>query len=232
MHYCDTNSKSNTKTKLKSEISKINYLKHNTKMIVFDMDGTIADTTDLELKLFAKIFGKNKNYYKKYFGPPSKEIIQKLKPNWLNKRVLLYDLLWETEYLYELKKRKWLFKDAKETLGALKQKYQIGIITSSVRRTAIITLKDIFPLFDFVLCAKEYNKHKPNPESLNLIMKKYNLKPNEIIYIGDNINDIIFGKKAKTKTIGKVDLLYSKIDLKKQDPDLVINNLSDLKCLL
>jgi HAD superfamily hydrolase (TIGR01549 family) len=219
-----TNSKTNT--------AKIKYLKQNTKMIIFDMDGTIADTSDLELKLFAKILGKNKKYYKQYFGPPSKEIIQKLNPNWLTKKVLLYNHLWETEYLSELKKKSFLFKDTKEILLKLKTKYKLGIITSSVKRTALITLKDIYPLFDFVLCANKYTKHKPNPESLNLIIKKYDLKPNNIIYIGDNINDITFGKNAKTKTIGKIDLLYSKKDLEKYNPNLIINNLSDLKCLL
>lgn len=219
-------------TNSKTNIAKIKYLKQNTKMLVFDMDGTIADTTDLELKLFVKFFGKNKNYYKKLFGPPSKEIIEKLKPNWLNKKILLYDHLWESEYLDELKKKSFLFKDAKKILMELKTKYKLGIITSSTRRTALITLKDIYPLFDFVLCAKEYLKHKPDPESLNLIIKKYDLKSNNIIYVGDNINDIIFGKNAKTKTIGKIDVLYSKKDLEKYNPDLVITDLCDLKCLL
>jgi HAD superfamily hydrolase (TIGR01549 family) len=134
--------------------------------------------------------------------------------------------------LNALKKRNWLFKDAKETLKILKEKYILGIITSSVRRTAIITLKDIYPLFDFVLCAKEYKEHKPNPESLNKVIKEYDLKINEIIYVGDNKNDIIFGKNAKVKTIGKEDILYSKKDLEKYNPDLVIKNLSELKCLL
>ena len=48
------------------DTKKINFLKNNTKMIIFDMDGTIANTTNLELDCFVELFGKTRNFYKKY----------------------------------------------------------------------------------------------------------------------------------------------------------------------
>jgi len=196
------------------------------------MDGTIADTTILELECFADLFGKDKNYYKKYFGPPSTTIIKELKPNLTERQIKIFDHLWSILYAKELKKKKWIDKKTIDTLKELKKKYILGIITSSVRKTAIITLRDCYGVFDFIFCAEKQRKHKPDPDSLNLIMKQYHLKPNEVIYVGDNINDIIFGKNAKTKTIGKIDVLYDKKQLQKYNPDLIIKNIEELRCLL
>jgi len=212
--------------------TKIKYLKKNTKAIIFDLDGTIANTTDLELDCFVKLFGKNKNYYKKLFGPPSTVIIKKLKPNFTEKQIRIFNHLWEILYTRELKKHIWINKKTIITLKELKKKYIVGIITSSIRKTAIITLRDYYNVFDFIFCAEKQRKHKPDPDSLNLIMKQYNLKPSEVVYVGDNINDILFGKNAKTKTIGKIDVLYNKKQLQKYNPNLIIKNIEELECLL
>lgn len=214
------------------DIKKVNKIKKNLKAIIFDMDGTIALTTDLELNCFVKLFGKNKKFYKKYFGPPSDKIISELRPNFSFKQVRIFNHLWELLYTRKLKKNLWISKKTINILKELKKKYILGIITSSVRKTAIITLRDCYSVFDFLFCAEQQTKHKPNPDSLNKIMSQYKLKPKNVVYIGDNINDILFGKNAKTKTIGKIDILYNKKQLQKCNPDLIITDLSELECLL
>ena len=51
-------------------------LKKDTKMLVFDMDGTIVNVTNIELDLFAKLFHKPKRFFVQFFGPPSKILIK------------------------------------------------------------------------------------------------------------------------------------------------------------
>jgi len=207
-------------------------LKKNTKMLVFDMDGTIVNVTNIELNLFSKLFHKPKKYFKQFFGPPSKILIQKAFPNFSKKKIEIYNHIWERSYQKEIKEKNLVSKKTKRLLQKLKKKYILGIITSSTKRVVILTLKDCLPLFDFVLTPEQYSKPKPNPESLNKIIKIYKLKPKNVIYIGDNVKDILFGKNAKTKTIGKEDVLYSKKDLIKYKPNAIIKNFGELKWLL
>jgi len=204
----------------------------NIKMLVFDMDGTLASTTNTELNLFVKLFGKNKNYYKNHFGPPTDKIIYDAL-NLKNKKESI-DLAekYHKEYIKILNKKIWINKKTIDTIKLLRGYFILGIITSANTISMKKTLKENRKYFDFILCSEDYKKHKPQAESLLKIMKKYKIKNSEIIYIGDNINDIKFGKNAKTKTIGKIDVLYNKKDLEKYNPDKIIKNISELKCLI
>ncbi len=196
------------------------------------MDGTIALTTDFELECFVKLFGKTKNFYKQFFGPSLKDLLKNIYPNYSDAKINLMAHQWDKLYKRTLITKNWIPEKSKIILKELKKKYMLGIITSTTQRPTLLTLRDLYSLFNFVLCADQYKLHKPNPESLNIIIKQYKLKPNNIIYVGDNINDIKFGKNAKTKTIAKVDILYTKQQLQKYRPNLIINNLGELKCLL
>ena len=139
---------------------------------------------------------------------------------------------WDVMYILAVRNKNVINKETIETLKILNKKYLMGIITSGEKQIANATLKKHDKLFDFILTAEDYSKPKPNPLSLLKIMKKYKLKGNNVIFVGDNVKDIIFGKNAKTKTIGKIDVLFNKKQLQKYKPDAIIKNISDLKCLI
>lgn len=200
-------------------------------MIVFDLDGTIADVTDIQLTIFSKLFGKTKEFYKPFFGPPKPIMIKQIYPNYNILQIQLICKKWNLMFKKSIRKQKVICRETVEIIKELKKKYKLGIITSSEKGVALSTMKEIFFLFDFVLTSKDYKEPKPNPESLFKIIKKYRIKPKNIIYVGDNKNDIIFGKNAGTKTIGKEDVLYTKKQLEKYKPNAIITKISDLKCL-
>lgn len=207
-------------------------LKKDTKLIVFDLDGTITDVTEIQLKIWQKLLGKTKNYYKKFMGPPKPIMLKNINPKYNPKEIKKICKKWDVMYIKAIKNRCIMAKKTVEILQKLKEKYIMGIITSGEKIIAQTGLKKNYVLFDFVLSANDYKKPKPNPESILKIMKKYKLHGNEVIFVGDNINDILFGKNAKTKTIGKIDVLYCKIQLQKYKPDAIIKDISDLRCLL
>lgn len=204
----------------------------NIKIVIFDLDGTIANTNKLILETFQKILKKNIKDIKKEMGPPSKIMIKNIFKINNMKKINAYNDVWEREYKKNICKNNFLIKDTIKTLKYLKSKYVIGIITSSTKKIALLTLKENFNLFDFILCSEDLEKPKPDPKILNDIIRINKLNDSELVYVGDNILDIKFGKNAKIKTIGKVDLLYSKKDLEKEKPDFIIKKISDLKCIL
>lgn len=99
-----------------------------------------------------------------------------------------------------LEKRKiFLFDGIKELLIDLKNKgYFLGIVTSRTKEELeeLEELLDYINLFNIVITSDMVNYPKPNPESINIIIEKYNLNKEETIYIGDSESDMIASKKA------------------------------------
>ncbi len=207
-------------------------LKKETKLMVFDLDGTISNVTKIQLETWQKILGKTKSYYKKFMGPPKPIMLKNMNSHYTNFQIKKICKNWDVMYINRVKNKNVISKETLETLKLLKKKYLIGIITSGEKQIANAALKKHNKLFNFILTAEDYSKPKPNPLSLLKVMKRYKLNGNEVIFVGDNINDIMFGKNAKTKTIGKIDVLYNKKQLKKYKPNAIIKNISDLKCLI
>ena len=63
-------------------------------------------------------------------------------------------------------------------------------------------------------------------------MRKYNLKKDDAVIIGDSQVDIQTGKNAGIDTIALTYGYDTKENLKKQDPTIIIDNFKDLKNIL
>ncbi len=200
------------------------------KAIIFDLDGTLVNTTKIDVGVFNDILIPKVDNIETYFGPKLKDILIILKNEKKIKlpiNILLK--LWHQKYKQNIMNQELFFPDTINTLKYLKKKYILGIITSSDRYVTNITLKQDHKYFDVILSADDYDLAKPNPESLYKIMKLLKLNANEILYVGDNYKDIIFAKNAGVYSVAKVDLLCNKNLLKKGNPDLIIKNISELK---
>lgn len=116
-----------------------------------------------------------------------------------------------------------VFPKAMELLRKLKAEgYLIAIAsgntTSTIRK--IIHLQNISP--DFIAGLDSTVLNKPYPDILNLVLKYFNLKNNEVLFVGNSKFDSEAGKNAKIKTIiikpdnGKdLSMLYSLLIKKK-----------------
>ena len=93
-----------------------------------------------------------------------------------------------------------LYDDVVDTLQILKKK---GIILALVSNTpssiAIPELEayELYDYFDHVLgMGDNQDQCKPEPDGLFMVMKKFNLKAEECIFIGDNSIDMTAAKRA------------------------------------
>lgn len=69
-----------------------------------------------------------------------------------------------------------------------------------------LDLANIREKIDYIVGREDVRKWKPNPEGLLKIQEHYNLKKEEMIYIGDMAKDIEAGKRAGVKTCWIEDL--------------------------
>lgn len=75
---------------------------------------------------------------------------------------------------------------------------------------------------------EQYNP-KPSPEGIHIILKELNISPKRTIMIGDSTHDIEAGKEAGVYTCGVTYGYRSKELLTSARPNLLIDDLKDLK---
>lgn len=174
------------------------------KTILFDLDGTLINTTDIILSTFIETF--------KYFMPnlvlDSKELTNLLgqtlfttfeyyadSKEKVDEMVKYYRILSNDKIEQGLK----AFPFAKETLQYLKKKnIQIGVVTSKMKSIATyhLELTHLSNYMDILIGYEDTKNHKPDPEPLLNAIEKLSAKKQQTIYIGDHENDITAAKKA------------------------------------
>ena len=94
------------------------------------------------------------------------------------------------------------FPKVKDLLIELKEKGYFLAIATSRTKLELEELKELLEyidLFDIVITSDLIKEPKPSPESINVIVDKFNLKRDETIYIGDSPSDGIASKNANVK---------------------------------
>ena len=94
----------------------------------------------------------------------------------------------------------------------------------------LIDKLNLLDCIDDYISSEEVDRGRPYPYMIERLMFRNNIEyPQEVIKIGDSIADINEGKNAGCKTVGVLSGSNSKVQLKKEKPDFIINNIMDLK---
>ena len=97
-----------------------------------------------------------------------------------------------------------LYEGADEVLGALKQKYTLGLITDGdpgMQRNKLRAL-NLKTRFDFILYPQERSWRKPDDRIFHWALETANLKAGEAVYVGDHpVKDIAGARRAGLKTV-------------------------------
>ena len=94
----------------------------------------------------------------------------------------------------------------------------------------LIDKLELLDCIDDYISSEEVERGRPYPYMINKLMSRNNVNiPEEVIKIGDTIADIKEGKNAGCKTVGVLSGADSKEQLLKEKPDIIINNVMDLR---
>ena len=91
-----------------------------------------------------------------------------------------------------------------ETVSALRSRgYKTGVVTSKFRRRieAVLTREGLSHLFDVIVGAEDIPNHKPNPDGIQLAMRKLGVGPEHTTYIGDALVDLKSAQAARVRFI-------------------------------
>jgi len=178
------------------------------KAIIFDFDGTLANTLPICYYAFQFVFKEFDNIdlsieeIKAMFGPSETGIIREnLSNSHKDAAIELY-----YEKYYELHNQLVTpHKEIDELLKRLRDEgYKIGIFTGKANRSLDISLKalQMKGLFDVLITGDDVNNPKPHPEGLLKALSLLNVENSEALFIGDSDADIDAGLRANVYTVG------------------------------
>jgi phosphoglycolate phosphatase len=201
------------------------------KVIIFDFDGTIADTVDALVNVANRLaveFG--------YIQITPEELA--ILRNLTSREIISYSGISVFKIPFLVKKVKSELKDKipelkpidgiKEALTELKNKtHRLGIITSNSQENVseFLKINQMEDLFDFVYSGVTiFGK----TTIINNVLRQRQLKLQEVIYVGDETRDVEASKKANIKVVAVTWGFNSYDILSRQKPDFLINHPREL----
>ena len=196
------------------------------KSVIFDLDGTLLDTTDEIHYIFNKVLTVNnlplqsKEYYKDNIGNGIDHLLTKILPKelyskYLNKKAKPFDGIY----------------DILDLLG--EKNIRIGIVTNKIHTLAERCVGLFFNKYNIVIIGAEYlYPKKPAPDSALFIANKFNYEPVNILFIGDSQIDICTAKNAGMCSVGVLWGNGPEAELQNAGADIIFSEPLALKTFL
>ena len=200
--------------------------------ILFDLDGTVINTNELIFQSFEYALDTllhttlSRDILRTTFGKPLQQIMQELggeHSQELRQAFAHYSKLHENEI--------YLFPGVEDALKQLKaMNIRTAVVTSRLYHSAMRDLNQfqLVPYFDVFITPEATQKHKPHPEPAQKALERLNLKPRQVIMVGDSGLDLQCGKQAGCKTAAVRYSLFPQDELLQHQPDYVIDSLLEL----
>ncbi|MDO6811307.1 HAD family hydrolase [Zobellia galactanivorans] len=206
------------------------------KTLILDFDGTLADTKESiiqTMKFVAHSFDLenfDEKQIESLIGLPLKTTFEKafsLDEKFIESATSVYRKHYNEIVIDTIS----LFDGVKELLSDFHHRGINLTVASSKGKEALIKIlkkQNIYDIFLFVGGVEDAKNKKPSPDIVNLIMDKYNYRPNECLVVGDTIFDIEMGQRANVDTCGVTYGNNTREKLEKLKPNYIIDNFRNL----
>jgi beta-phosphoglucomutase len=211
------------------------------KTVIFDWDGTLADTRQVIVSSFQKTLSEinckvSDEYIERRIGIGASEtfrdVLRADKAPYdeaLIQRLVERKSQLEIEFSNQVK----LFPGAKELLDALCSKVKTGLASMNNRSviTHMVKSNCLEKYFDVILTAESISHSKPNPEIFLKAASKLETSPQKCAVFEDSIFGVKAAKSANMGCVAVTTGVYSQEELEVEKPDLVVKALNDSRIL-
>lgn len=209
------------------------------KGVLFDLDGTLVNTTPLILESFRHTFKQfgmpvpSDGELVAGFGLPMRTAVTAYMPE------EMADEFCDAYRAYQRTRHDELIEGidgVAETLSALKQSgIKMAVVTSKKRPAAIRDLGcyDLVEYFDTIIACDDCTENKPLPGPSLMALKRLGLRGADCLAVGDSPYDLQSARAAGCQTAA---VRYTSFDwnfiLNEGKPDYVLNKMTDLLTLI
>ena len=213
------------------------------RCILFDLDGTILDSTDMIARSLAVALETHAGqvpplaeliagigtplvdqlaYHAQKFGIEDPTIVDQMVTTYLADNRARHD--------NEIR----IFDHAKDTLDSLKDRnVRLGIVTSKPVSTATrgLALFGLTSHFSVIVGCDTVNEHKPHPAPVLFALNALSMNADETIFIGDSTHDIHSGNRAGVSTAGVLWGPYPREALAAAAPTMLLEEFKEISHL-
>jgi len=208
-------------------------------VVLFDLDGTLIDSTEAIVDTFYYTFEKfGINFYgsskdiEKLIGYPLEDMYRAfgVEDNLIEEIVLSY----KDKYQYVALEKTSLIDNAISSLQLASSFATLGIVTTKTTKYTLPLLKylDILKYFKTIVGRMEVTHPKPHPEPILTALKNLKVDSKENVFmIGDTKLDLISAQKAKVCGIGVLTGYGTKEELSKYSSFVAKDSLEAVKII-
>lgn len=209
-------------------------------VVLFDLDGTLADTTALILECFHHAtqhhlgerqpedawlasMGRPLRVQMRAYGRDDAEV-RALVDTYVEYQRVIHDG-WVTA-----------FPDAASVLTTLEERgTRVALVTSKRREMALRTLDccGLSDRFSVMVCGDEVEHPKPDPEPVLKALAALGVDPGpHVVFLGDSPFDLRAGRAAGVGTAGAMWGPFERADLAPERPDFLLSELREILSLI
>lgn len=216
-------------------------MQFNARLIVFDVDGTLADSIGRIIEVMqvasvnCKVRRPSTSDVRNVIGMTLRKAIAALMPEYSDEKV--DEVTEEYRRLYkEMEDRDpvRLYPSVISTLQTLKQQgFELAIATGK-SRAGLERIYVNSGLRELITCAVSGDmvKSKPDPMMLQTILEHYGLKPEQALMVGDSNLDLRMATNAGVPSIGITWGVHPREVLEKESPVAIIGDVCELPDLV
>ncbi len=208
--------------------------------ILFDLDGTLAETDDHIIDALARRLGPLQRFFPNGDARPYvRRWVMRMEPvaAWLLTRLDTVDLDDDAFRMVKYARQMLGYKKttnleivagAEGALRDLRSRYRLGLVTTRDRASTLRFLKqhNLNDLFSTIICRDDVRRLKPHPEPIFKAAKSLEIAAEQCVMVGDTLADIRAARAANAASIGVLTGFGSKEDL--DEADVVLNSVVDL----
>ena len=200
-------------------------------MVLFDLDGTLVDTTKIIVDVVTQVVRKHgldpdEKVIRQGIGQPLVTMLSSFVPEDLLPQIREdYSKLYR-KIGYEKMK---LFPGVTKNLRRIRENYQMGIVTGKMQEGALRNLEylKILDMFDVVVGADSTERGKPYADPILYAVEQLDVPPGEAIYVGDAAHDIHAAKNAGSLSAAVLTGSATEEELWALEPDFVFDTVGD-----
>ena len=210
--------------------------------VIFDWDGTLADTEPVVVLAFQTVLREigcivSDEFLERLIGIGVRNMLKEALESTgmhLDDRALDDLVRRKNKVQLGMTEKIELLKGAVDILESLHGKVKIALATMSNRvvMDKVLAEKELRKYFNFVITADEVERPKPDPEVFLECAKELRCLPEKCVVVEDSVFGVIAARKADMKCIAVPSGAYSAEELRKEEPDLIVNSLEEKQKIL